>query len=125
VAEGVEVVRVVGRKSDRESQNRRRDGTDPCPALTPSHAICDQEQHRQTGCGDEPRNGDLQMTDVLVERRAELLDLVLPDFTSFGPMPSSRKLSVKLRMKKITAYPMNPTAARPMSQEPHRSHGSS
>jgi len=27
----------------------------------------------------------------------------LPTFTSFGPIPSSRKLSVKFRTKKITA----------------------
>ena len=28
---------------------------------------------------------------------------VFPTFTSFGPIPSSRKLLVKFRMKKITA----------------------
>ena len=41
--------------------------------------------------------------------------------TSAGPMPSSRKLSVKLRMKNTTPYPTKPTASSVISPAPARS----
>jgi hypothetical protein len=45
----------------------------------------------------------VQVADVVEQGGAELLDGVFAHGDLVGPMPSSRKLSVKLRARKITA----------------------
>src|SRR3546814_10195448 len=48
-----------------------------------SSDVCSSDLDARSG--DESRNGDVQVADVVVQRRAELLDLVLPDADLAGP----------------------------------------
>ena len=103
VPERVEVVRVVVGKRHEQTQDGGHRRTHPRPELAPTDAISHEEQDGHAGRGDEPRDRDVQVPDVVEQGRAELPDLVPPTFTSFGPIPSSRKASVKFLMRKITA----------------------
>ena len=86
VPEGVEVVRVVSRQRHGERQHGSGHRSHPRPKLPPADPEDHEEQHREARRGDEPRQRDMQMADLLVERWAELLDGVLAQLTCFGPI---------------------------------------
>ena len=75
----VEVVRVVSGKGDNEAEHGRDDGTDQRPQMASSHAEPHEEGDRYTSSGDETGDRNVEMPNVVVQRGAELDDLVLAD----------------------------------------------
>ena len=84
MSDRVEAVRVVGGKRDREREDGRGDGADPGLHLAAADAEPAEEGNREPGRGDEAGDGDVQVTDVVVERGAERFDLVLADVDLTG-----------------------------------------
>jgi hypothetical protein len=77
VAQGVEVVGVVGRQRHCQPKHRGSDRPDPGPQLPAPDSVSDKEQHRQPGGGDKAGHRDMQVADVVDQVWAELLDGVL------------------------------------------------
>src|SRR6266705_1204100 len=59
VAERVEVVRIVSRKSHEEPDDRRSYRPHPGPELPSPHAVANEEQHGYAGRRDEPGQRDM------------------------------------------------------------------
>ena len=89
VPDRVEVVRIVIGERHEQPQDRGYGGTHPRPELAPPHAVRHEEQDRHARRRDEPRDRDVQVTDVVIERRAESRIASLPRRPAPG-IPSSR-----------------------------------
>jgi hypothetical protein len=72
MAEGVEVVGVVRGQRDGEPEHRCGDRGHIGPQLAAPHPVPSQCRGGQSGGGDEPRDRDVQVRDVVVQREAEL-----------------------------------------------------
>src|SRR5215207_6500988 len=79
--------RIVRRERDGEAEHRCCDRGDPSPHAAAPDAEPGERGDRETGRGDEARDGDMEMADVVVEIGAERLDLVfaLVDLASADP----------------------------------------
>jgi hypothetical protein len=79
VAQGVEVVGVVGGQGHGQGEHRGGDRADPGPQVPPAHPEPGQHGHGQAGGGDEPGHRQVQVGDVVGQRGTEGLDLGLAD----------------------------------------------
>ncbi len=72
MANGVEVVRVVRGQRDGQPEHRRSDRCHIGPQLAAPHPVPRQRRGGEPGGGDEPRDRDVQVRDVVEQREAEL-----------------------------------------------------
>ena len=91
VLDGVESVRVVGGKRYCETEDGCGDRANPRPHLAVADAEPAEGHDRQPSRGDEAGDGDMEVANAVVQRRAELLDLV----TTADEVVTSRACSAR------------------------------
>ena len=103
VADRVESPRVVRRQRNSEADHRAHDRGDPRPPVPAADAVPRARGDRDSRCGDEAGDRDMEMADVWYTSGLNAWIASLSLSTCPAPIPSSRKLSVKFRKKKMTA----------------------